>query len=117
MQDFDVTYWFDTSATSSARASSTGACVTERRDHCTREEVVADVEANLARVSFLIDLGGEEMGASCAVMRSEAVRYVHIEAVGAPDARPAFHVDTAEGEAVPEHSSDVKSGDTGLVVP
>ena len=106
MQDFDVTYWFDTRATSSARASSTGACVTERRDQCTREEVIAYVEANLERVSFLIDLGGEEGCASLALVRSEAVRYVHIEAVGAPDPRPAFHVDTSDGEAVPEHSSD-----------
>ena len=110
MQDFDVTYWFDMRATRSARASSAGACVTKRRDHCTREEVVAYVEANLARVSFLIDLGGEEVGASCAVVRSDAVRYVHIEVVGAPDARPAFTVD-------PEHSSNGKSGDTGLVAP
>jgi hypothetical protein len=95
MQDFDVTYWFDTRSTSSARGS-TGASVTERRDDSTREEVIAYVEANLARVSFLIDLGGEEGCASLALVRSEAVRYVHIEAVGAPDPRPAFKVDLAD---------------------
>ncbi len=100
MQDFDVTYWFDThGSASSARAAATaGACVTERRDDCTREEVVASVEANLARVSFLVDLGGEEGRSSLALVRSEAVRYVHIEAVGVPDPRPAFTVD---GDCLP----------------
>jgi hypothetical protein len=97
MQDFDVTYWFDTRpGTSSSRAASggsSGACVTERFDEATREQAIAHVEANLGRGSFVIDLGGDEECPSLALVRTEAVRYVHIEAVGPRDPRPAFIVD------------------------
>ncbi len=116
MQDFDVTYWFDTRTGSFARAS-TGASVTERRDRCTPEDVVAYVEANLAKVSFLIDLGGEEGCPSLALVRSDAVRYVHIEAVGAPDPRPAFQVDIEHSSGNGSNGGNAITGaDTGLVV-
>jgi hypothetical protein len=67
--------------------------VTERRHDCTREEIVTYVEANLERAAFLVDLGGDEGCPSLALVRSDAVRYVQIEGVGAPDPRPAFKVD------------------------
>jgi hypothetical protein len=100
MQDFDVTYWFDTRTSSSARAS-TGACVTERRHDCTREEIVSYVEANVERETFLVDLGGDEGCPSLALVRSDAVRYVHIEAVGVPDPRPVFKVDGEDADPAP----------------
>lgn len=100
MQDFDLTYWFD-SRVSSTRTS--GASVTERIQADGVEAVIARTEANLARSSFLIDLGGGDCP-SLALIRSEAVRYVQIEALGEAEARPAFKVDLEPG-SVPAHTS------------
>jgi hypothetical protein len=92
MQDFSLTYWFD-NRTSSSSTRTAGASVGERVDATTVEEVIARVEANLARPTFVIDLGGEEGCPSLALIRSESVRYVHIEALGEACPRPAYEVD------------------------